>query len=208
MNIKESIEIISSIGTLILSLAALIFSLYSYKKVSLKNDFKMKQLETVYKLIETLQDTVIQISAHGTFQEVGKGASGTMFRFFRLEKIDAMYKEFIDTEGFFVKEDPDHSFKFIEFSEHPYMVPEIADVIREFVAYKYQPVDIEKYKSFTVLNGLAMFDLESELYQLNDNAVYKDLRSFLLQCEKLNKEIHKWLKSVGIKEFNKKKIIE
>lgn len=207
MSIKDIVEIISAIGTLILSLAALIFSLYTYRKISLKQDFKKKQLETVYKLIEVLQDTVIHISSHGTNRTVGQGGSGTMFRFFRLEKIDKMYNGFLNTEGFFVKEDPDQSFKFIEFSEHPYMVPEIANVIREFIAYKSQPVDIKKYKSFTILGGLILFDLETKSYQL-DSPVYKDLRSFLSQCEKLNKVIHKWLRSVGIKEFNKKKIIE
>ena len=208
MNLKEIIEIISAIGTLILSLAALIFSLYTYRKVSLKNDFKKKQLETVYQLIEVLQDTVIQISGHGIDQKVGKGGSGTMFRFFQLENIDVMYKEFLNTEAFFVKDDPDRSLKFLEFSEHPYMVPEIANVIREFVAYKHQPAKIKDFKSFTVLHGLIRFDLESDLYELKDNPVYKDLRSFLVQCLKLNKAIHKWLRSVGIKNFNKKKIIE
>jgi hypothetical protein len=207
MSTSETINIISSIGTLILSLTALVFSLYAYRKTTFKNDFKKKQLEIVYELIEVLQDTVIHISAHGTHNKVGSGSSGTMFRFFQLGDIKKNYNEFISTEAFFLLKDPDRSFKFIEYSEHPYMVPEIAEVIREFVAYTGSETSYKDYKSFTILNGLGLFDLESELYII-DNKVYKDLNSFFAQCKKLDKAIHKWLSSVGIVNFNKKKIIE
>jgi hypothetical protein len=208
MIVKNIIEIISSVVTLILSLLAFGFSIYAYRKVSFKNDFKKKQLKTVYKLINVLQDTIVLVHAHRV-QDSPSNSCGTMFRFFRIEYSKERYKEFVSTNAFFVTEDPERLFEFIKFSEHPYMVPEIAYIIRQFVPFTYNPIDYKKFESFTVIGGSGIFDLfDNKLLQISDNPVYKDFESFCIKCTELNNAIYKWLKSIGIDNFNKKEIIK
>lgn len=207
MSVNDIVDLISGIGTLILSTLAFIFSIYAFRKVSLKTEFKRKQLDTVYELIEILQDTIISISFH-TPSNHPVISTGTLFRFFRLYYSEDKYMEFNNTKVLLVTQDPDREFEFIKFSEHPYMVPEIASIIREFVAYTYDPININKLDSFTVLGatGLSIFD--DKYYQITDNPVYNNLDSFCKKCIELDKAIHKWLKGIGIEDFNKKEIIE
>src|SRR5882762_11715615 len=130
MVLKDFLDITSSAGTLLLSLLALLFSVYAYRRVSLKGEYKKKQLKTVFKLTDVLRDTIVHLSSHGYHKAISKGSSGTMFRFFRLPPLEHL-KGFSDTEVFLLSESPDRSYKFIEFSEHPYLPSEIAKVLRE-----------------------------------------------------------------------------
>ncbi|CAN5861770.1 hypothetical protein BH11BAC7_BH11BAC7_33250 [soil metagenome] len=210
MSFRDFIDITSSAGTLILSLLALLFSFYAYRRVSLKGEYKKKQLETVFKLTEVLQDTIISFSEEGLRDPIGKrSSSGTMFRFFRMPPLNH-FEGFIDTEVLLVRESPDRSYKFIEFSEHPYIPTEIALHIKQFIAYVEgeEPIDLKSIKSMTVLGGLGLIDPCREYYQITDNPVYKDLQSFCKKCKELDIAIHKWLKSVGITDLNKKELIE
>lgn len=208
ISFKDLIQIAISLSSLLLSITGFIFSIYIYKTVSLKSEFKKKQLETVLKLCDLLQETIIHLSAHGMDGTIGKTSSGTMFRFFQIGPYKKMFKGFLETQVFLVKGDPDRSFKFIEYCEHPYIPTRIALKIRKFVGYTYEPIELKEYKSFTILNGLGILELEEELFTITDNPVYNNLESFILACKDLDKEIHGWLKSIGIKEFNKKVIID
>jgi hypothetical protein len=207
MNIKDFIEVVSAVGTLILSLVALVFSIYAYKRVSLSGDFKRKQLDTVYELIEVLQDTIIMVEVFGTHDSPNV-SSGSMFRFFRLERSQDFHKEYKNTDAFFIsKPDAEQEFSFIKFSEHPYMVPEIAEIIREFIAYAYEPSETIAYSTYTVLGG-GYAIMKHPIYRITDNQVYKSFGTFCVKCAELDDAIHRWLRSVGIKNFNKKATID
>jgi hypothetical protein len=206
--IIQIIQIIQGLGTLIISIIALLFSIYTFRKVSLKGEFKKKQLETCMELVEILQDTIFILSKHN--KKESRTSSGTMFRFFRLDYEYSRYKEFIDAEIMLISKDPDIDYKFIKYSEHPYIPTEIAKVLREFIAYTDLNFEVnrEDYKSYVILGGNGVFDDELILYKTKDNSVYESFESFAKQCIKLDNVIHLWLRKVGIKEFNKKEVIE
>ena len=207
MTLYEVTQTFFGISSLILSFSALCVSIYIYKKISFKSDFKKKQLETVYKLIEELQDTIIFVSVHGSHKD-SNITSGNMFRFFQLKLSKNECKEFNNSETLLVTRNPENIFEFMKFSEHPYMVSEIANIIRDFVKYDRELVELKDFNSFTLLGELVMFDREKTFYKILNNPVYKDFNSFCEKCKELDNAIHKWLKSVGIDNFNKKMIIE
>ena len=206
-NLKDIIQLATSLTALVLSVAGLIFSIYVYRSVSLKSDFKKKQLGVVLKLCDELQETIISVEWYGVDTPIEKGSSGNMWRFFQINSFDNNFKEFA-TEVFFVTEDPDKKYKFIEYCEHPYIPTQIASKIRPFIGYVYDPVDYKQYNSFTVLGGCGILDYEKDsFYKIENNPVYENLPAFLSACRDLDNEIHKWLKSVGITDLNKKNII-
>ena len=190
-----------------ISIVALLFSLYTYSKVSLNREFKQRQLKIMYQLIDKLQDTIFQIAAIG-IQKPPVISSGTMCRFFQIGTDYRNYAEFIDTDALLVTKDPDLQYDFISFSEHPMMVPEVATILRQFMSYTFEPMDTSQLRSYTILGGSGIPRYDGSYYRIDDNPVYKNLKTFFDQCQVLDKAIHKWLKSIGIKDFNKKVIIE
>ena len=208
METNNIINLIQGLGTLWISTVALIFSIHAFRKVSLKSEFKKKQLEVVFELIEILQDTIFFINRHD--KDEPRIVKGTMFRFFRLDYEFRRYEEFITSNHFVLPENPDREYEFIKYSEHPYIPPEIAVIIREFVAYidTSSPFDINIVNNFVVLGTTGIWDKEIELFEIDDSKVYTSFDSFCKQCIKLDKALHRWLKDIGIQSFNKKEIIE
>lgn len=92
---KEVIDAVSGLGTLVLSVLALLFSTYAYRKTSFKHEFKRKQLDAMFKLIEELQDTIFSIQR---YDKLSSQSSGTLVRFFQAREHPEYYKEFIETE--------------------------------------------------------------------------------------------------------------
>jgi hypothetical protein len=86
------------------------------------------------------------------------------------------------------------------------MVPEIANIIREFLAFTYDPIDEKEFESFTLLGHMSLVEKEA-YYKISDNVVYANFENFCVKCVELDKAIHKWLKGIGIDNFNKKDII-
>jgi len=202
MTNTEIINLISGIGALVLSCLALGFSYYSWRKTSFRHLFKQKQLETVFRLMDTLQDTIFSVARY----DRGMGASGSLVRFFHAREALVHHVSFIMTSAFVTSKFMHHAYPFIHFSEDPYLPPALAERIRVFYAYDYQPVDLEQLSSYTVLGGLIIGD-EKDHYIIN-HPVYKDLGTLLKACAELDDAICKWLRSVGITDFNRKVIIE
>lgn len=205
ITISEVSDLVSGLGSLVLSFLALGFSIYAWRKTSFRHLFKEKQLEAVFKLTDQLQDTIFDVARY----DLGKsGSSGSLVRFFHARESRPHHAEFVKTSAFVTSEFMHHAYPFIQLSEDPYMPPVLADRIRAFYADDYQPIDLSTLASYTRLGG---FDLglegERQHYVIND-PIYKNFGTLLDACASLDDAITKWLRSVGIREFNRKVIIE
>ncbi|MBS1619750.1 MAG: hypothetical protein JST76_14605 [Bacteroidetes bacterium] len=201
----EPYKLIVTCLPICISLAAFGFSIYTYSRVSFKNDFKKKQLDVIFELVEELQDTIIHVCALEKGYE-SKGWRSSMCRFFQLKNTEEYFEDFKNHSLFF-KERPDNAYPFIKFCEHPFLPVEIATVLRKFVAYP-QWINADELPYPIAVLGTSFITGDDKFRFIPNNAVYTTVESFTKQCIELDVAIHNWLKNVGITNFNKKEIID
>ncbi len=203
MSNQEIVDLITGIGTLVLSCIALGFSYYSWRKTSFRHLFKQKQLEAVFRLMDTLQDTIFSVER---YDRGSSGASGSLIRFFHAREALVNHTSFIMSSALVTSEFMHRAYPFIHFSEDPYLPPILAERVRSFYAFDYQPVELDQFSSYTVIGGSIIG--EPKQHYTISHPIYKDLGAMLKACVELDDAINKWLRSVGVDDVNRKVIVE
>lgn len=194
-------------STVVISACTLIVALFIGKKLSLKGRLLEKQLETVFKLVDTLQNTTLHIGVKG-LDDMPNTTVGHFIRFFELARESP--PKLANARS--IKEKLLFSWKgwdeliFTAFADNPYTPSEIAKAIAAFKIegglvktddkQLKQVVSILSYADYGPGRKTNRDDDDSvchDLWHIDGQPVLEDFTSFHSACTRLKKEIDSWL---------------
>ncbi len=211
-NAKDWFDYTIAISSLIVAVVAVIVGIRISNKFSLKNQILQKQLDTVYKLIEVLQDQRLTIGVKEP--EGPKEAWLCETSFLDLLNIGKerqyLYQALsFNTPFYFTWDGYDH-LEFMKYARNPYTPRSIASVICKFRYNGEQDWNNmvgkgdEQYRAILFpsrKDNRSRMELEDPWY-VKDKLVHKDFATFVGLCRDLVDEIRKWLKEYEADEIN------
>ncbi|MBN2350352.1 MAG: hypothetical protein JXJ22_16050 [Bacteroidales bacterium] len=192
-NWTDFIEIIISVGALIISSIALWFAIIINKKID--RPIIEKQLSTLYNLIECLQNTNLDI---GEMIEGSKSkgyvqsTENSFYNFINLLNDLDNKKHFplLTTKSYFENLD------FIRYYNNPFIPKTIAELLGNFVLdfNKLQPLSDSNNKGYIIIGKDKMFSPDASPYYILENEHIKSFGELLRIFKNIDFEINKWIK--------------
>jgi hypothetical protein len=211
-NTKDWFDYIVAISSLMVSVVAVTIGIRINQKFSLKNHMLQRQLETVYKLMETLQNQRFTIVVREKEDWAGLLCETSFFRVINLTENDkTLYEALRFEEPFYFTTDGNDSLEFIEFANNPYTPSSISKVINEFKWQGQKDWDNKeleredrKVKTFLMESHKTNnHKLEKPTpWYIKEKRVHRNFKSFVEVSKELDLAIRKWLKKYEVDDLN------
>lgn len=196
-------------STVAISACTLIVALFISLKLSLKGRLLEKQLKTVFKLIDELQNLTLHIGVKGLGENMPMTTIGHFIRFFELAKhkppkLGTALE--VKTALLFTWKGWDE-LTFTSYADNPYTPPEIAEAISRFrIEGGLVRADEKALSQVVTILSVAAYSpgrqmknehdntADHELWRIDGPPILKDFKAFHDACVALSKSINAWLK--------------
>jgi hypothetical protein len=211
-NSKDWFDYLTAIVSLIVSIVAITLGIRINQKFSLKNQMLQKQLETVYKLIETLQNQRFTIVIRETPDVAGLLCDTSFLEITSLGKErETLFNALSINDPFYYTWDGYDSLEFIKFSKNPYLPRIIADIINQYRYLAYsdpgkmvvekEDRNVKVYLIPTKKDNSMHIEKPNPWY-VEGKYIHTNFATFVEVSKTLNKAIKQWLKKYEVDDLN------
>jgi hypothetical protein len=230
MNWKDWFDIVGNILRLVISILSLFLAYWAYERY-INNKLLEKQLETVLKLIEVLQEKKlsfkfylgnseknidicrVEIEQYSEIQFGSYKVLGRDLNFFELVNLpfNSLFKKGCIFQSIKLSINEKNKInEWVNFASDPILPKTIADTLREFRLSEDtfligQIGDKHQSPSFVLIGQITdtqSYNDISAFLEENDGEAFKSWRDFIKACDDTSQAIKSWLKKHGITEIN------
>ncbi len=206
-------SIVLNVGGLAVAIGTLFFALHVYRRFSLRQQLLEKQLQTVFDLVQSLQNTNLHIGLKGVTDD-SKTTFGHFLTFFEMKNDGTWLRDAltVDEKLLFSWEAWDE-LEFKKFANNPYTPKPIATALRTFILDG--PTNQYDDKEFPRLVSLLSYGAYTDkkrmgddrrsahqLWHVTDCPVVRNFASVHDACNELIDAINKWLKDYQVADLN------
>lgn len=212
---KNNWDYLTDTVTMVTSVLTLVVALRLFERFSFKRQVLQKQLETLYQLINVLQNWTISIGAKG----LKEGDDTSFFQYgFRVKFFDMKFKQNdLNYRELFFKEKLLFTYDWYEqnpligWDNNPFLPKSIAEKIENFkISFPYPAYETDFSKvTFIDLDSFDKIVKREERPRTNyihnpKDKICTDFETFHTTCNELITEIEKWLKKYKVENLNLK----
>ena len=209
LKVRDWYDYFIGFSTLGISACTLIVAIYISKKLSLKGRLLEKQSETVFKLIDELQNLTLHIGVKGCNKDMPNTTVGHFIRFFDLAQkrpqklivaLDVKQKLLFTWKGW-------DELTFTLYGNNPYTPPEIAKAIEKFriegalvrqddssMPEVIKIISYADYGPGRQMKTESESPSDHELWHIEGPPILSDFKSFHAACVELSVAVKVWLK--------------
>ena len=209
---KAIIDIISKFVPIVISIVALWFSIYAYKRDLLSPNYKKRQLELILDLINDLYKLEFEFRYYNGKSE-NNGIYDFCLAFYGIDEYNTWMPDEMDVsipllqKCFF-----EDQYDFVKLSNHPFFPSSIATELKNFEETGQGCFPNNKPPEFVVLeiNPIKKEgkNVKPRVIAINHeplpshNPTFNNFLSFVKACKALDRALRNWLKKVGITDIN------
>jgi len=211
-NSKDWFDYLTAIVSLIVSIVAITIGIRINQKFSLKNQMLQRQLETVYKLIETLQNQRFTIAVRESPEVTGLLCDTSFFEIISLgPERETLFKALSIKDPFYYTWSGYDTLEFIKFSKNPYIPRKIAEIINQYrylahsdpgkMIFEQEERNVKVFLLPTPKDNSFKHEKPNPWY-VEGKKIHTDFATFVDISKILYKSIKEWLKKYEVDDLN------